>query len=233
VRIDPPDGPDVVLYRSVAVGDLARIHLLDERQYSEIPPCRPEPTDTNDFGDCPARTDERTLLGAEQESFLADSVNEGGVTWDLFGNPGVLAGVDAGTDTPAYYLDTWDGYPTARQRLIELLAATPNPVVLTGDYHAGMTLDVHATPFDTSTPVVAPEFMAPAISSPLFPADVSGRTPHLREQLNGHGYLVVDVEPERVTARFNIVADVQDVASPIEMASTWTVQVGSRVAERA
>ena len=99
------------------------------------------------------------------------------MTWNLLGNPVVLAGVDAGTgDEPSFYLDTWDGFPDARVRLIGQLAGADNPVVLTGDYHAGMVLDVHERPFE-DTPVVCTELMAPPISSPLFPADVSARTP--------------------------------------------------------
>ena len=114
------------------------------------------------------------------------------MTWNLLGNPVVLAGVDAGTgDAPSFYLDTWDGFPDARVRLIGQLAGADNPVVLTGDYHAGMVLDVHERPFE-DTPVVCTELMAPPISSPLFPADVSARTPQLRQQLNAHGYLAVD-----------------------------------------
>ena len=81
--------------------------------------------------------------------------------------------------TDAYYLDTWDGYPQARTRLISQLAEVDNPVVLTGDYHAGMVLEVRETPFDQASALVAPEFMAPPISSPLFPLDVSARTPQL------------------------------------------------------
>jgi alkaline phosphatase D len=144
----------------------------------------------------------------------------------------VLAGVDGGTDSAQYYLDTWDGFPTARVRFIEQLAGIDNPVVLTGDYHAGMVLDVHQRPFEQDSPVVAPEFMAPPISSPLFPADVSARTPQLRQQLNNHGYLTVDVEPEQLTATFRVLDDVGRADSPISTGATWRVTAGSPVAEQ-
>ena len=80
----------------------------------------------------------------------ARSAQASTATWNLIGNPVVLGGVDGGNDTDgaAYYLDTWDGYPTARHRFIEQLAAIDNPVVLTGDYHAGMLIDVHERPFE-------------------------------------------------------------------------------------
>ena len=225
VRVPPPEGSSLAIHQHVDVGDLARIYLLDQRQYSDVPPCRD--TSSGDFGDCPERDDDRTRLGAEQEAWFAEAVAESTATWNLIGNPVVLAGVDGGNDTDgsAYYLDTWDGFPTARHRLIEQLAQATNPVVLTGDYHAGMVLDVDERPFEDS-PLVAPELMAPAISSPLFPADVSARTPQLRQQINGHGYLTVEVAPDRLTARFRVLDDVADADSPIATLATWAVDAG-------
>lgn len=235
-RLDPPEGSVLDVQQSLDVGDLARIYLLDERQFSDVPPCRGVPGAEGDFGDCEARTaEDRTRLGAAQEAWLADEAGRGGVTWNLLGNPVVLAGVDGGNeaDGSKYYLDTWDGFPTARGRLIDLLATVENPVVLTGDYHAGMVLDVAAEPFVAGSPVVAPEFMAPPISSILFSDDVSARTPQLRQQLNNHGYLTVEVTPSLLTATFRCLADVADPASAISTGATWTVTPGNPVAQPA
>lgn len=224
-RLDAPEGSALTVYQDLAAGDLFRLHLLDERQDSDVPPCRDSAG--GDEGDCAARTDEdRTRLGPDQEAWLEQSLAKGGVTWNLLGNPVVLAGVNAGTDRDNFYLDTWDGFPQARVRLIEQLAKVDNPVVLTGDYHAGMVLDVQAVPFDRSSALVAPEFMAPPISSGLFSADVSARTPQLRQQINEHGYLTVDVEPTQLTVRFRTVADVNDLQTAITTAATWTVAAG-------
>ena len=238
VRLDAPDGSELAVYQAFDVGDLARLYVLDQRQYSDVPPCRDDPGAQSDFGDCAARTDDadRTRLGAEQEAWFADQAAASRATWNLVGNPVVLAGVDGGNaaDGSKYYLDTWDGFPTARHRFIEQLAAVENPVVLTGDYHAGMVLDVHERPFDgDGGAIVATELMSPAISSPLFPDDVSDRTPQLRQQLNEHGYLTVTVEPEQVTAQFRVLADVADPASAISTAATWVIQAGNPRAEPA
>jgi len=230
-RFAAPTGPALAIYQALEVGDLARIVMLDERQDAAIPPCRDSAL--GDFGDCADRLGEdRTRLGPEQESFAGKELAKGGVTWSVLGNPVVLAGVDAGGGSSAYYLDTWDGFPQARIRLIDQLAASPNPVVLTGDYHAGMTLDVHAKPFDQSSKVVAPEFMAPPISSPLFAADVSKRTPQLRQQINAHGYLGVTIEPDQLTAHFKVVADVSDGDSKVTEQATWKVEAGNPVAQQ-
>ena len=228
-RLDPPDGPDLAIHQSFAIGDLASLFLLDQRQDSDVPPCRDSSTAGLDYGNCDEVDEDRTRLGAAQEAWFSEALGESAATWNLIGNPVVLAGIDAGINDSQYYLDTWDGYPEARKRFIAELATASNPVVLTGDYHAGMTLEVRATPFDQDSELVAPEFMAPPISSALFSADVTKRTPQLLEQINAHGYLVVDVTPERLTATFRTLDDVTDPDTAISTAATWQVEAGSPV----
>lgn len=228
-RVPPPDGPDLPIHRHLDAGDLARLYVLDERQDSDRPPCRDDAGATADFGDCAARAGaDRTRLGPAQEEWFADTTAASGATWNVVGNPVVLAGIDAGPagGDSAFHLDTWDGFPDARLRLIDALADVDNPLVLTGDYHAGMVLDVHRRPFDQDSEVVCTELMAPPISSVLFPGDVAARTPQLRQRLDRHGYLAVELTPDRVTARFRAVADVADPASRVDTAATWTIDAG-------
>lgn len=235
-RLPAPDGSRLDVFQAVTVGDLLRLYVLDERQYADLPPCRDTSSGLTDYGDCDARTTEdRTRLGEDQESWLATSLAEGGVTWNVLGNPVVLAGVNGatGSDPDAYYLDTWDGFPQARERLIAQLAEVDNPVVLTGDYHAGMVLEVRAEPFDQSSDLVATEFMAPPISSVLFDADISERTPQLRQQINAHGYLAVAVTPDTVTATFRCLDDVTKADATIDTRATWTVDAGTPEATEA
>ncbi len=229
VRAGPPVDGELAVHQHFDVGDLARIYMLDQRQYADLPPCRDGGPEAEDFGDCAERLDDRSLLGSEQETWFTDATEGSRATWNLVGNPVVLGGIDGGNaaDGPAYYLDSWDGYPTARHRLIEQLAKVSNPVVLTGDYHAGMLIDVHERPFEQDSSLVAPELMAPPISSQLFPADITGQSPQVRQQINGHGYLAVEVTPERVHARFRILDDVADPSSAISTRLTCTIEAGS------
>jgi alkaline phosphatase D len=96
-----------------------------------------------------------------------------------------------------------------------------------------MVLDVHRTPFDPDSEVVCTELMAPPISSVLFPGDVADRNPQLRQRLDRHGYLAVELTPDRMTARFQVVADVNDPASAVDTAATWVVEAGEPRATRA
>jgi hypothetical protein len=75
--------------------------------------------------------------------------------------------------------------------------------------------------------------MSPPISSALFDADVTKRTPQLRQQINEYGYLVVAVTPDELTATFRTVDDVADPKTAISTAATWTVTAGDPVAKPA
>ncbi|MGH9211571.1 MAG: alkaline phosphatase D family protein [Acidimicrobiales bacterium] len=232
LRLSPPDGPDVTLYRSATFGDLAQLYLLDERQYADEPPCRD--SSVSDLGNCPARGSERQYLGDDQDRWLATALGESRARWNLVGNPTVVAGVNMGSaSNPTYYLETWDGYPAARRRFLDRLADddVANPVVLTGDWHEGMVNDVHLDPEDPGTAVVATELMAPAVSSPLYDAPGTAN-PHIRHQVLRHGYLTVQVEPERLTARFRVLDDVGQADAAITTDSTWEISDGNPRATR-
>ena len=110
--------------------------------------------------------------------------------------------------------DQWDGFPSERRRLVELLERTDGtPVLLSGDLHAGWArrlLDGDQT--------VAHEFTAPSISGTTFAEAVRDRTGlpgwfthRLVRRLNPgidhvdlrrHGFLVVDVTPRALTVTF-------------------------------
>ena len=68
VRLPAPDSPDYRIHRTVEHSDLLRLFVLDGRQYRSA-----YPGGVSQGLDDPARFDEdRTMLGAEQESWLDD-----------------------------------------------------------------------------------------------------------------------------------------------------------------
>lgn len=231
VRIPEPESADVTIHGHTDIGDLARLYMLDTRGHADEPPCR-DAGSVGDLGDCAARTEDRSLLGAEQEAWFADATKESRAQWNIVGNPVALSGIDAGSDQSAYWLDCWDGFPQARLRLLDALAATENPVILTGDYHQGLVFDTHRRPFEQDSEIVATEFLSPPISSVLFSDDITVRTPQLRQQIDAHGYLTVAVEPDRVTTNFRVLDDVAKLNSPIRTESTWVVSAGTPRAVR-
>jgi alkaline phosphatase D len=233
LRLSRPDGPEMTLYRSADFGDLARLYLLDERQYADEPPCR-DVTNGGDFGDCPERlTGDRVYLGDEQESWFAEASADGGATWNLIGNPTQMAGINSGTTAaPQYVLDNWNGYGAARRRFLDRLATddVANPVVLTGDWHAGMVADVHLDAADPDSPVVAVELMTPAVSS-LVDGIPREPNPQVHHTVEKHGYMTLRLEPERLTATFRVLDDVWRADSGVQTDSTWQIDAGEASAK--
>jgi alkaline phosphatase D len=110
--------------------------------------------------------------------------------------------------------DQWDGFPAERRRLIDVLdGAQGTPVLLSGDLHAGWSRRLlhHGR-------TIAHELTAPSISGTTFAEAVQERTglpgrivrrivrwlnPGIDHvDLDRHGFLLVDVAPEQLTATF-------------------------------
>ena len=229
LRIPPPAGDgSLEVHRASSFGDLANLFVIETRQHADPPPCRD--TSTFDVGEgCAERDDpERTALGADQAAWLLDGLAEGTATWQLVVNPVLMGGLDisAPDAPPGYFLETWDGYPEERRRLLEAIAdrGVRNPVVLTGDYHAAFVNELRADPFDLDLPVVAPELLAAAISSTPFATDYTATNPQVRFFDPANGYLVCEVTPEGITADFLVVADVWDPDAEVTTAATFVVR---------
>ena len=137
-----------------------------------------------------------------------------------------------GTDQPSLQFDQWDGYPVARERLLDQLAAASNPVILTGDYHAAFTAAA-ARGSDPDTPV-APEFVTTGLSSKFGDAflpwldDVVASSPAIG-YANGRqqGYCVCQVEPGSLRVDFRVVDTVDEPAAAIATDASFEVTAGS------
>jgi alkaline phosphatase D len=138
-RVAPPQAGRIALHRSVQWGSLATIWLLDTRQDRTPQPC----DRALGIGDPCDGDEQRVLLGTEQEQWLAAGLQASTTAWNAIAQQVMLAPLDLiPGQGSGYNLDQWDGYVTARRRLLALLAAAPNPVVLTGDLHAAVVADL-------------------------------------------------------------------------------------------
>lgn len=239
VRLPTPAGPRYRIHRTLDVGRLARVAILDGRQYRTDQPCG-RPFDLGPT--CPAAEDPTaTMLGAEQERWLARRLEGSPATWNLLANQTILtpSRIPVGDDVFAN-LDQWDGYPAARRRLLATLARAANPVVVTGDIHASAVGDVRADPDDPASPVVATEFVGTSISSD-FPAAfaalfeaAAARNPDARyANARQRGYVRLDLTPQEVRADYRLLADARDPRSPIGTAASFAVAAGRPGAEPA
>ena len=216
-------------------GDLARIHLLDTRQQRDPQAC-PRPgrggSNTLRVADCPTLADpRRSLLGAEQERWLADgwSLQQ---AWNLLAQQTLMSRVDwhDSSGSGMFWIDGWDGYPAARKRLLDTVSQrqVPGVVVLGGDVHANYVADLKADPGDHKSATVASEFCGTSISSLGLPQErldaARGLNPQLHHaRSDQRGYVRFALRRDTLDAALRVVADARDPASGITTAARFVV----------
>ena len=229
-RLVPFDGRQR-LYTSRSFGDLATVLMLDGRQYRSRQACAPGPL----VEPCAELyANERSMLGDVQEAWLRRTLGASTARWNLLGQQTLLAHLDQSGDGPrAYWADGWNGYPAARERLVEALLARPasNPVVFSGDIHAFLVNDVHAVAMDYDSPVVATELVTSSISSLGRAQDTFDRwraeNPNVRFARSDYrGYVRVDVAPEQLHAELVAVDDVARADSATHVLASFDVESG-------
>ncbi|MDR0226577.1 MAG: alkaline phosphatase D family protein [Burkholderiaceae bacterium] len=234
------------IYRSLQWGRLARLHLLDGRQYRDAQACRlPGEADKGSIrpGDCAALSDaRRSLLGWGQEQWLyrqlaQDSHGGEAVRWSVLAQPTLLSARHYPSGMQS--TDSWDGYPSARQRLVRHLTpggaqpAPRNSVLLGGDLHQNFVCAVHADSEAAparGNPVVASEFCSTSITSRSGTTQakvdaMAAHTPHmLLARCEERGYGLADITPERWTSELRAVANPMRADSRVYTLARFTVE---------
>lgn len=240
VRTGPPVDGELQVYREFSFGDLAKLTVIDDRQYrSPIIEGEGNGNLPRPFGGGPqleATFDEtRTMLGAEQEAWFEESIVHD-ATWALLGQQTIMAEVNRAPDDPTkgYSMDAWDGYAAPRERLLGYVQdqGVENFVVLGGDIHTSAVADLHVSYRDPDAPMVGTEFVAPSITSLELLLDEfvegSRSNPHIHLYETQHrGYLRVDVTHDELLAHYRWVDTTATPTSPISTASTWRVTAGA------
>lgn len=226
-----PHDAYMTLYRTLHVGQLADLQMLDTRQYRTDQPC----------GDgvkpsCPAREGPSTMMGDAQEAWLCKQLAAGNPKWQVLAQQIIFASIDADPGAGhKYMMDKWDGYPQARQRLVDYVVERKmkNVVVLSGDNHNNWVLDVKRDPNVENSPVVASEFVGTSITSNGDGAEISPeygalltKNPQIKFHNSRRGYVRCDVTPKQWTTDFRVVPYVSRPGAPIETRATFVVENG-------
>ena len=198
------------------------------------------------FRDGPWQDSARTLMGAKQEAWLYDGLAasaRAGTRWQVLAQQIVMGSVKAPAelavlaptaDDPKvrqglmaiaaaaqvglpYNMDSWDGYPAARERLFRAAQeAQCNLVVLSGDSHNawGQELSLGGKP-------VGVEYAGHSITSPGFETYLANVAPQslakmLRSANPGlayvdtsrRGYVSLELTPEQVRGDFHFMATI-------------------------
>jgi alkaline phosphatase D len=238
-----PSGPSLKLYRTLSYGDLATFHVLDTRQYRspEVVLCA-EKNETPS-GYCPASLDPaRTMLGAEQRSWLLGGLASSRAAWNLIAQSVRFAQQDSSPDPATHRfdgVDNWMGYLADQHTLLDAFARTKNPVVLSGDSHVDFVYDLKRDFGDPKSTTVATELLGTSISSegdPFIPQtqfDGSAKNPQLKFFDNHRGYVRCSVERSRLTADFRAVSTVTQPTATVSTVATFVVDDGRPGAHRA
>ena len=233
-----PGAAGMRIYTRWDYGALARLHVLDDRQYRDYQAC-PRPERGGGSNVVPLAycrellRPERTLLGAAQERWLEDGLAASGARWNVLAQQTVMAQIDRWPgEGYSYWTDGWDGYPRARERLLGFIAAnrTANPVVIGGDVHTAIVADLKTDFNDPRAPVVATEFVGTSITSQGISQKALDtwrvENPHLR-YVNGtrRGYTTMELTAKQARVSTRTVYE-KVPRSPVRTLATWVVEDG-------
>jgi alkaline phosphatase D len=233
-RTSFPNGSDIQIYRRLSYGNLVDFNVLDTRQYR----------DDQANGDgwknpTPESTDPtRTLLGEQQERWLLDGLAATQAKWKVLAQQVFFARRDRSFDSEEEYysMDSWDGYPGARQRILDFLEEKniSNTVILTGDVHTNWANEVKADFDDATSKNVAVEFVGTSITSNGDGSDVNSETeqvlqenPHIKFFNNQRGYVRCKLTQQKWQSDFMVVPYVSRPGAPIETRTSFIVEDGT------
>jgi alkaline phosphatase D len=246
-RPPDPDEPSRV-FRAVALGGLADLFVLDTRTRRDqpVPPPAMHNRDRTALG---PEQREWLLNGLESSTAgwrLVANPSVMARTWDEdlpddlrphLVKVKLLAPGGGGPD-----FDQWDGYPAERESLLGFLRdhLITDVVVLSGDVHVSLALEMD-TEGDEGEPVTV-EFVTPSITSQnlddkmgwgrrtesvAIEDRIEAALPHWKwSDLDSHGYVVVDVRPERVRADWWFTPTVLERSDMDSHGAAWMVEQG-------
>ncbi|WP_374384695.1 alkaline phosphatase [Dongia sp.] len=227
-----PTATGLRVHDSITLGDLARISLLDGRQFRSAGACYGKPDRGGghlvDSVSCPELMDPtRSMLGPVQERWLGANLATSPARWNLLAQNVIMAELGARDgDRVTAWTDAWDGYPAARARLLQQLQGARNPIVFSGDIHSFWNNDLVL-----GGKPVASEFVTSSVTSDGPPqahlASLLASHDHLRFADSRHrGYLLTDINGGTLTAHMRSVSDVTDPDASLSTLRSFVVEDG-------
>jgi alkaline phosphatase D len=238
--------PQTRMYQRYDWGQLARFHVLDDRQYRSFEACTPAgrggSASVTPRACAELRDPRRTMLGAEQEAWLAGGLNASRARWNIFAQQTPMAQASQvpvkGPDDGRFWTDGWDGYPAARARLFDALvkSGAANPVILAGDVHTFYASELRAN-YLKPGPLVAAEFCGTSVTSSSRPQartdQIVGMNPHIRYgRSDKRGYMLMEITPTTLTTQMMGLDDVRDAKTNVAALATFRVAAGRSNIER-
>ncbi len=224
IRDDPADS--LRIWRSFPYGDMADIYMLDTRLYDRD-------RFATDAADPIYQSPDHRLIGPVQMEWLQNGLAGSGARWKVLGNQVMMGHFEAIEDEPLIF-ENWQGYTAEQNAFYQFLKdhEIENTVVLTGDFHISMALDLAPDPrkAENYNPAngdgsLAVEFLVPSVTGVNFDEGetfgfssatqasflINLGNKHIKwNELEGHGYVLLDLNAERAQAEFWHMADIRD-----------------------
>lgn len=221
------------------------------------------------FRDSVWQDSKQTMMGAEQEAWLAKGLaasTRKGTLWQVLAQQVIMGGTKSppeaanwvGPDAPEFIkersklgqlaakndlpfnLDSWDGYPAARERLYTFAqAAEANLVVLTGDSHNGWAFDLIDKDVNGGRPVGV-EFAGQSVTSGgmenstrgVSEADRAAALMRANPQLKwcnteSRGYMKVSFDRAKATSEYVFMDTVFERSKAVKGSATQSVLHGT------
>jgi alkaline phosphatase D len=224
-------------------GRLARFHVLDDRQNRAPHACQPAGDRSGSVMRrvcADLRDPRRTMLGGEQEAWLASGLASSRARWNIIAQQTLMAQSTqvkiVEPDDGRFWTDGWDGYPMARQRLLEALgkSGAANPLVISGDVHRFFASELRADfdrPVSSANPVLAAEFCGTSVTSSSGPQkrtlEQVALNPHMKYgRSDKRGFMLMELTPAQTTTHFVGLDDVRDAATKAETLASFVVAAG-------
>jgi alkaline phosphatase D len=228
-----PAGASMRLYRRLRFGNLVDLSVLDTRQFRSRQACG-----GGTASECAgARDPDRSILGADQERWLFDTLRHAKARWTVIGQQVPTFPIDTAVVNPAgrFEMDQWEGYLAARDRLYRRLREmqVPNPVVLSGDVHVHFAAELRLDYRDPTSAAIGVELTNTSVSSGGDGANVAGNwerirgdNPHIRYHSSRRGYIVCTASPDVLRADFKIIDRITVPDHPVETGASLVVEAG-------
>jgi alkaline phosphatase D len=247
-RAQLPSNGHMQLYRTYKWGQTADLHILDSRQYRDYQVCTPsEQGGSRTVFDksCPERLSfSGSMLGANQEAWLNESVLQSPAAFNIVGQQSIMAqmrmatrGAPESQPAEAFWNDSWDGYPIARKRALSAWGEKKNVVTLGGDVHATYISDLQADFDDPSSPILATEIVGTSITSPSWSQAVADRVmranPHMKfAKSDQRGYMLLEVSTKKLIAHARVIDNARVQDTVVSTAASFVVEPGRPGAQK-
>lgn len=231
-RTSLPTGPDMTVYRKLQYGRLAQFTVVDTRQFRTDQPCG------DDFkAPCPAQANPAaTMMGATQEAWFQDALSNSPAQWNIVANQVMVQRLkEQRNNETMFNMDQWDGYPVARKRLTDYLAARKpsNPIVVTGDTHQTWVGNLKADFEDPASAVVGTELVGTSITSggngvakTRFADRELADNPHIQYNNDLRGYFLCEIDAKEMRNELRTVDKVTTMDGQVTSAARFLTESG-------